>query len=67
MKDEWITWQGTARVEGEITYLRPDDKPDLNLYMDSKDVCVKEESIKIRIGATMHGLTCEINNGKEKS
>lgn len=62
MKEEWITWKGTAQVDGDITHLTADDSSDPNekLYMDSCDVRIEKNVIKIRVGAIMQGFACKI-------
>lgn len=60
MKDKWIQWKGTARVEGDITHLIADDCPEEKLYMDSHDVKIEEGVTKIRVGAVMYGFSCKI-------
>lgn len=58
--EEWIIFDGTARVDGEITYLRPNDKPELHLSVNSCDVLIEgTEIIKVRIGSLVQGITCK--------
>lgn len=61
MKEEFIKWKGTARVDGDITHLTCDDSlPDEKLYMNSSDVQITEDTVKVRVGATMYGFACKI-------
>jgi hypothetical protein len=57
---KWLPFNGTAIVENDIVHLKANDAPDEKLWSILEDVKIEGDSVKVRLGGRIHGLSCSI-------
>lgn len=57
--EQWIPFDGIARIEGDIVYLTANDCDD-KLWSALEDVKIDGDSVYVRLGGFIHGGTCDV-------